>query len=282
MMMLVTVLQQDLGIHYNPERMQMPLEPLEPETKFFADSRDIFIHGLLGEKRSGTCSSMPVLYVAIGRRLGYPLKLVTTKVHLFVRWDEGARSFNIEGTSLGFQCYPDDEYRKWPVPISLEEEKTEGYLKSLTPDQELAVFTSIRGLCLRAAGNYRWALGAMQQSVKRQPDSVGYQKMFARAEREAYQAGVLPKRAALIYESHLLEVPEGPMRQYFIQQKALVQSKLLLGVPENEIEPELRILQAELAPYQPALKVEPLKKAENSPLRNEPETLKIKANEGNR
>ena len=29
----------------------------------------------------GTCSSLPVLQVAVGRRLGYPLKLVTTKGH---------------------------------------------------------------------------------------------------------------------------------------------------------------------------------------------------------
>jgi hypothetical protein len=250
MMMLVTVLQQDLGIHYNPERMQMPLEPLESETKFFADSQDVFIHGLLGEKRSGTCSSMPVLYVAIGRRLGYPLKLVTTKAHLFVRWDEGDKSFNIEGTSMGFQCYPDDEYRRWPVPISSDEEKTEVCLKCLTPVQEFAVFASTRGLCSRATGNYLWSLGALQQSVKRQPDSVGYQKMFARAEREAYQAGVLPKKAALMFELRQLEAPDGPMRQYFLQQKVVIQSKMMMGASDDEVELDLRLLQAEIAHYQ--------------------------------
>ena len=51
---------------------------------FFADARDVFLHGLTGPERRGTCSSLPVLHVAVGRRLGYPLKLVTTKGHQFV------------------------------------------------------------------------------------------------------------------------------------------------------------------------------------------------------
>jgi hypothetical protein len=58
---------------------------------FFADPSKVFLHGLLGPERVGTCSSLPVLYVAVGRQLGYPLKLVTAKGHLFVRW-EGAES----------------------------------------------------------------------------------------------------------------------------------------------------------------------------------------------
>jgi hypothetical protein len=39
MIMLVTVLQQDFGVQYNPERATNP---------DFTDSRDLFIHGLLG------------------------------------------------------------------------------------------------------------------------------------------------------------------------------------------------------------------------------------------
>ena len=35
----------------------------------FADSRDDLLHGLL-TRRLGTCTSLPVLFVAIGRRLG--------------------------------------------------------------------------------------------------------------------------------------------------------------------------------------------------------------------
>lgn len=62
---------------------------------------------LLGGR--GTCSSLPPLYVAIGRRLGYPLKLVKSFAHLFARWDNGAgERFNIECTARQFVSHPDE------------------------------------------------------------------------------------------------------------------------------------------------------------------------------
>ena len=107
------------------------------------------------ERRSalalGTCSSLPVLQVAVGRRLGYPLKLVATKGHLFVRWEGAGERFNIEAAGQGVNRFTDDYYRHWPLEITPAEEVAEGYLKSLTPPEELAVFLSIRGMCLREA-----------------------------------------------------------------------------------------------------------------------------------
>jgi hypothetical protein len=65
------------------------------------DSRNLFIHGLLGG-HGGSCVTMPVLYAAIGRRLRYPIKLVGAKQHTFCRWDDGAgERFNIEGNVAG-------------------------------------------------------------------------------------------------------------------------------------------------------------------------------------
>ena len=114
-LMLVTVLQQDLGVRYNPDRVH------EPD---FTNSKDLFIHGLLqaspGQDDAeevphdgGTCVSLPVLYVAVGRRLGYPLKLATTKEHVFARWDDGHERFNIEATSIGLNTFPDEYYKNW-------------------------------------------------------------------------------------------------------------------------------------------------------------------------
>lgn len=70
---LCHVLEDDFGIHYRPERIGG-----DPD---WTDSRDLFINGLLGELRTGTCPSLPVLIVAVGRRLGYPLKLVHSPGH---------------------------------------------------------------------------------------------------------------------------------------------------------------------------------------------------------
>jgi hypothetical protein len=69
-LVMITVLQRDLGVVYNPARVKDPKfqDPycVEPD---FRDSRDLFIHGtLLGP--GGTCASMPVLYVAVGAAVG--------------------------------------------------------------------------------------------------------------------------------------------------------------------------------------------------------------------
>jgi hypothetical protein len=109
MAMLVTVLQQDLGVRYNLERMR---------DIDFTNSKDLFIHGMVNDNNGGTCVSMPVLYASVGRRLGYPLKLTTTHAHVFLRW-EGLQHANpawrerrnIEGSSSGMHSFPDSTTR---------------------------------------------------------------------------------------------------------------------------------------------------------------------------
>jgi len=82
---LLQVLQQDLGVRY---------DMTSSDDFSFADPRVAFLHGMVpaggqsvSDTMGGTCASMPVLYVAVGRRLGYPLKLVATDSHVFARWD---------------------------------------------------------------------------------------------------------------------------------------------------------------------------------------------------
>ena len=115
----------------------------------FTDSRLHFIHGIL-EGHGGTCHTLPVLYVGLGRRLGYPLKLVQAMEHLFVRWDDpqtGAR-LNLEATSPGLNCHPDEYYRTWPKPVRSDFVAKGWLLKSLTRQEELALFYKVRGQCL--------------------------------------------------------------------------------------------------------------------------------------
>jgi regulator of sirC expression with transglutaminase-like and TPR domain len=153
MLCLVTVLQQDFGIRYSLQRAQPVEGRIEPNESFYAEAADVFLHGLLGPRRAGTCASLPVLYAAVGRRLGYPLKLVTAKNHLFVRWDGAGERLNIEATTEGMTTFEDEYYRGWPFPMSPEEERTERYLMSLSPAEELSVFLSLRTQCLLAAGH---------------------------------------------------------------------------------------------------------------------------------
>jgi hypothetical protein len=141
MLSLVTVMQVKLGIKYN-------LAFCEGDYNG-TDSRNIFIHGLLSG-HGGTCVTMPVLYIAIGRRLGYPLKLVEAYAHYFVRWDDpNGERFNIETTTWGYSPRDDEYYKKWPAPLSDEYLRTGVFLQNCSPRQEVGLFLNSRGLCQR-------------------------------------------------------------------------------------------------------------------------------------
>ncbi len=148
---MVTLLQRDLGVRYNPAKI--------PADAAF-DLEDTFIHGII-QGQGGTCASMPVVYAAVGRRLGYPLKLVSTLAigggHLFARWDSPGERFNVEATGQGLSCLPDDSYRTGFYAAAAEIEDRCGLLKSMTPREELAGFLKERGLRWRDVGNHRQA-----------------------------------------------------------------------------------------------------------------------------
>lgn len=149
--MLITVLQLDCGVHYNPDLIpfsQPGQRGPAVDAAFFTNPGQVFLTELLGDRRTGSCASMPVLYTAIARRLGYPVTLSNAKEHLFVRWDRGGGQghVNIEGTGNGFIIRSDDDFKKWPDAISDAEIKAGQYLKSLTPSEELATCLFTRGI----------------------------------------------------------------------------------------------------------------------------------------
>ncbi len=178
-----------INVRYNPERMSSP-DTINPNDRFFADSQDIFLHGLIGSRRMGTCSSLPVLYAAVGRRLGYPLKLVTTKAHLFLRWEDGKERFNLEATGRGMNRYDDDHFKKWPFTVSEEEIRAEGYLKSLTAAEELAVFLSLRGNCLKEGGRMEEAATCYAQAARLAPGSRSYGLLLADVRQRELQSPI--------------------------------------------------------------------------------------------
>ncbi len=184
MLILAVVLAEDYGVHYDPQRITGPAGSSAADG-FFSDPRSVFLHGLLGPERVGTCSSIPVLYVAIGRQLGYPLKLVTTRGHLFVRWEGQGERFNIETTGHGLNRFDDDYYRRWPFQITSAEEQAEGYLKSLTPAEEFDAFFSIRGMCLRESRRYSEAAEAFAAAARLAPNCQSYKTMLASLQQAA-------------------------------------------------------------------------------------------------
>jgi hypothetical protein len=137
---MITALQRDLKVRYNPEKI--------PDEAPF-DTADTFIHGVI-QGAGGTCASLPVVYAAVGRRLGYPIRLVNAPRHLFARWEEPGEVLNIEATAQGLTCPPDDYYRTGKY-------KTEegNFLNSLTSKEELGSFLAQRGYRYGELDNYR-------------------------------------------------------------------------------------------------------------------------------
>lgn len=166
------VLEEDFGIHYRPERIDG-----DPD---WTDSRDLFINGLLGELRTGTCPSLPVLLVAVGRRLGYPLKLVHSPGHAFCRWDAQQHEnpawrerFNVECHGKGMVNHSDEHYFESPVAWNVELHELERqrgakrlFLRSLESDEELASHLCLRGHCLQAIGDVGGAWTYYQQALR--------------------------------------------------------------------------------------------------------------------
>jgi len=186
-------------VKYNPQRI------FDVD---FTNSKDLFIHGMIDDSNGGTCASMPVLYVAVGRRLGYPLFLSHTKGHLFVRWEDASERFNIEGTN-GFNSFPDEYYHTWPFPLT-EAEKNGGYfLTSTTPSQEFATFLASRAHCLHDIGRVDEAELTYDLALTRDPKNPFYaqwslQIMVARQQHSRTQRGVnQPERRPIDLYEHV-------------------------------------------------------------------------------
>lgn len=155
---MITTLQRDLGVKYNPAKI--------PEDAPF-DLADTFVHGVThGE--GGTCATLPVVYAAVAWRLGYPITIVAARGgsgidHLFARWDDppDGERFNIEATAPGLACPADDHYRTGryqPEPDLARLRHT--YLASQTPRLALAGFLGQRGHAAADAGLDRVAVEA--------------------------------------------------------------------------------------------------------------------------
>ncbi len=170
---MVLCLKDQIGMDYNQKIMQ---------STDFSNSRDFFIHGCITGKKEGGCISIPLTCVAVGRRLGYPLKLVTTRQHIFFRWDDGKEVFNMEACCPGCDSHPDKYYMNWPFKITKADVKLNNYLKSLTSAEELAICLQTRGHCLYDNGKVTEAQLMYAYAYKLMPDSLdmlaGIQETF--------------------------------------------------------------------------------------------------------
>lgn len=140
---MITHLQRDLGLQYR--------RACECQDSAFRPA-DTFLFGLL-HSDGGTCGSLPVLYAAVGRRMGYPIRLVTTRNHMLCRWHSD-ETFNIEASGEGVSFFSDEHYRTGRFALPAQTIADCGYLKSLYPQEESAAFLRQRGECWMSDRQY--------------------------------------------------------------------------------------------------------------------------------
>lgn len=171
---MAQVLGEDMGLSYNMYLVNSGIMADTTSTRFYRDSRDIFIHGLLTDWKKGTCASFPVLLAATGRRMGYPIRLVLSSGgHVFCRWvsPDGKETFNFDSQGTGCDSKPDEYYRQFPRKASDTEMESEGYMQCLTPGEELALCLSLRANCLLENNRIPEAVVAYAHVHRLQPKS---------------------------------------------------------------------------------------------------------------
>ncbi|MBY0524960.1 MAG: transglutaminase-like domain-containing protein [Gemmataceae bacterium] len=172
---MITHLQRDLGVKYNPAKMSLDVP---------FDTADTFIHGVI-QGDGGTCATLPIIYTAVGRRLGYPIKLVSSQSrmsgHLFCRWHDGQEQLNIEATAQGLSTPSDDDYRNDAPGLYPKLEQTAFHLVSMTPRREMANFLMQRGLRWQELDMFGLAAESFIFACSLAPEIVGALAVFGKA-----------------------------------------------------------------------------------------------------
>lgn len=264
---LGAVLCEDLRIEYNPdlERVSneaMKTHALEKWNRFFGDSGDVFIHGLLSGKHLGTCSSMPFLYAAIGRRLGYPVTIAARKHHLYARYDEGnGEHLNIEATeNRGFATPSDEEFRTgWP-PMTEDEIRGMGWLRPLSNKEILAICLLNRSSCLRSMGRYEDANAALDLAARYQPETTLAKRVLEKNRKLNRDLIAADRWDVLWNEVQNLLMPSGGLlAEHFRDRRVGVQFFMNQSTNIAEIEKSVAGLKDELARYRAEISDDPAK-----------------------
>lgn len=172
---LALTIKEDFRCRYQKEHIRSGAMTDFTSPRFFRNPDDVFVSGLL-RHRLGTCSSFPVLLVALGRRLGYPLYLKLTGGHMFCCWDDGKERFNLETNGDAVDTPSDEHYLKEPcyrmAARSQRELAGERLMVNLTNAEALSVFLETAGYCAEANGNLPRALFFYRAALKYRPESA--------------------------------------------------------------------------------------------------------------
>ncbi|MBI5874301.1 MAG: tetratricopeptide repeat protein [Deltaproteobacteria bacterium] len=129
-----------------------------------------YLNGILDTKK-GSCVTMPLLYLSIAQRLGYPVYPVTAPQHLFLRYiDPNLQEQNIDPAGEGGYV-SDDEYI-YVLQISPRALKNGAYLRTLTYRELLADLVAQNAIYWAKRGKYKRAIQYLKKCIKVDPKSA--------------------------------------------------------------------------------------------------------------
>lgn len=122
--------------------------------------------------RKGNCVSMPVLFLAVGERLGLDLTLSTAPLHVLVRFTDRAdgRTFNVEATSGG--GFARDAHYRRLLPMTDAAIRNGVYLRSLSRREAMALIATPVLDHLLATGRFEEAIAVADVLIAANPADV--------------------------------------------------------------------------------------------------------------
>ncbi len=129
-----------------------------------------YLNGIMDTKK-GSCVTMPLLYLVVAQRLGYPVYAVSVPWHFFVRYDDPKLiQQNIEATGGGGYV-PDDEYKE-VLQISERSIKSGAYLRTKTNREYIADLVAHNAIYWSNKGDIKRAIRYLEKCVKVHPQSA--------------------------------------------------------------------------------------------------------------
>jgi len=111
----------------------------------YTDPTDLFLNGVMDTRR-GTCGSLATLHVVLGRRVGLPVSLACAGSHYYCRFDDGAKTINIEATETGrggFSSQTDEQLlENHNLPAKAQQCGSD--LRAVTSREMLGLFLGLR------------------------------------------------------------------------------------------------------------------------------------------
>jgi regulator of sirC expression with transglutaminase-like and TPR domain len=179
-----TLLEMAAGVQTSAERLAV-LKRLIYETGAWNDKRPFvydmddplgkkpenrYLHNYLTSRR-GNCITMPILFAALGQRIGLDLTLAEAPQHLLVKYtDDSGTVWNLEPTSGG--GFARDSHYREELPMTDKAVEAGTYLRALSAEETAAITAShLPGQFLHE-GRYEQAVITVSALLRHYPRSA--------------------------------------------------------------------------------------------------------------